>query len=134
MDILSRQAIAVLTVCFVGCAWGPTVFDCDQAFAVRAMDAAVAQWPDVGDVVDRLDVFCLPRGDVQSYSYCGRAKANDVDACLMWIGSDLGRARIYIADDAPVGAALLHELQHAHLWDDGGCPTHEESCGWEDYD
>lgn len=128
------RALAVLMLAFLpACGWGPAVFDCDDAKAAAGMREAVERWPDVDEVVGRLDVFCVDRFEINSFGYCGRAKASDVDACLMWIGSPMGRARMYVASDTPVDAAIVHEMQHAHLWEQpGACDTHQPSCGWEE--
>lgn len=126
------RALALLLL-LSGCSWGPAVFDCDEEMAKVGMAEAIHRWPDVEPVVQRLDVFCVSRFDIQSIAYCGRSGARDIDACTMKIGSSLGRARIYVADDVPVDAAVVHEMQHAHLWGEpDACASHSPACGWEE--
>ena len=119
---MKRLALLLLS----GCSdYGARSYDCDGDVDA-ALVAVVDRWPDVADVANRLDVFCETHERIAAPGRCAR----DVAACTPWIGTDTFRARVYIADDVDVTAALMHEGQHWHLWSTGACPTHTPDCGW----
>lgn len=110
------------------CGWGASYFDLDgvdvAAIEVAAVDLGV------GAVLDRGDFFGEPRADV------GRdCRSEHAEACVLWIGSAFSRARFFISNDDPgeVTPLVIHELQHAALWDrPNACASHSPDCGWVD--
>ncbi len=119
----------------VSCAWacGPSLFEC--AVGVDGVDRVVEnierQLPTIADIPSRLDVFCVDSATINATSHCGRSGASDIQACTMWLGSDRGRARVYVRHDVPVDAALAHEAGHWLLWEQpGACASHSAECGW----
>jgi hypothetical protein len=123
---------AILVGGALSCAQGPEVIGrCSPAGIDEALTEACEKWPETCEVGQRLDVHCVTAAEIESVGRCMRP----VDACTMWVGSEVSRARVYVREGVPVDAAIRHESQHWHLWSDydsNACETHDTSCGWED--
>ena len=124
--------VVVLASCAGPSAWGLRTFDVDDDAVAVGAAAAVARWPEVAPIVDRLDVFGIPRGDLRFE--CRRPDLRVVEGCALRPGSALSRARIYVAADAnDVAAIVEHELQHLRpsVWAlPDACGDHRPAC-WE---
>lgn len=114
---------------------GPAIFGCDdgaEADVEAGLASAASRWPDVADVVERLEVYC--GATLTDHGVCGRAKAKDVEGCAAWPGTAWAPGRIYVdgkADD--VGAIAEHQVQHLRprVWAlDDACADHRSSC-WD---
>lgn len=100
---------------------------CDVDDVSEALARVVTVQPDLIDVVDRMQVFCVD--DTATLSRCIR----DVDACTRWIGSPTTQGRTYAHHRVPVGNAIAHEAEHWRQMADGDCLSHGAECGF-DYD
>lgn len=128
--------ISVFLLLLVSCGGeGPRlVGHCVDDGVADAVDEVVERWPEVADVADRMDVHCVPRDRIDTFSRCGRSPAEDPEACTMWLGtSPVYRGRMYVVADESLSAFIRHEAQHWHLLlqSDDGCDTHTPDCGWE---
>jgi hypothetical protein len=111
-------------------------YDCDvtdiEAEATR--EIVLEEFPDVENVFDGMDVFCVE--DTDTFQTCARAGYEHTEGCTAWLGSGPYRGRVYLdLDEEDFDALMLHEAQHWHLMlvhDDDGCPTHEAACGWKE--
>jgi len=110
-------------------------YDCDvtadEVEATRAQ--AVARWPDVAAVFDRMDVHCVD--DTDTFQTCARAGYSHTEGCTMWLGNGPYRGKMFHDVDEDFTAATLEKAQHWHLMlfnGDEGCPTHEAACGWKE--
>lgn len=102
-----------------------------------ALAMAAEKWPDVADISDRTDVFCVSRDQLLSVSRCGMStvRKDTMTSCAMWPGTSAAhRGRIYIQNDVDAAKGSLHEISHLRpkTWKDpSGCQEHEASCGWD---
>jgi len=130
----TMRPIAFAALLFASCAQYPVVEGrCSPAGIEEALLDACEKWPETCDVGGRLEVFCVDAEAIRSESRCG-GRFRRLDACTMWLGtSTLYPARVYVREGVAVSAAIEHEAQHWHLWDDletNACETHDASCGW----
>lgn len=126
----------VAMVLLASCAHGPHVIDGSDVGVREAVSRSVARWPEVRDVAERLDVFVVTQEQIESPSRCGRAAARHrMTSCLMWLGSAVAPARMYVVEGEPVGPHVEHGLQHVHLRlldKTNDCASHSPACGWID--
>lgn len=130
-------AILLLSTAFAGCS-KTEVYNCTVGADVeQALALAAEQWPDVRDVVDRMDVFCVDKPSLDSVTHCGMStvRRETMTSCAMWPGtSPAYRGRMYILDTEDAAKHSIHEIHHfrPRVWNtDGGCQSHLPSCGWD---
>lgn len=109
----------VLTV-LAGC--GGAHPGCPDGEAEAALQAIAEARPEVADIADRMQVFCVD----DTTGGCLR----DVDGCTVGIGSTLAPGRMVARHGVPLDALVRHEAEHWYLWPTGACPSHDKSCGW----
>jgi hypothetical protein len=110
-------------------------FDCGVVDVEATRAQVVARWPDVAEVFDRMDIYCVD--DTNTFQTCATAGYARTESCTRGIGLGPHRGRMYADKNAAEGltALVIHEAQHWHLMlvhDDDGCPTHDAACGWKD--
>ncbi len=131
------RGVAVFALLVTNCAPSGLAFlDCDydSGEALAVVDAAVESWPDLVEVVDRLDVQCVEHIDAADRYTAGQAvdPGNAMWRGLINIDPRYNPQFLMAWDPTEVcGSALVHELQHFHLWDaDAYC--HDADCGWDE--
>lgn len=105
-------------------------FDCGVVDVEETRAVVVAEYPDVADVFDRMDVFCVE--DTDTFQTC---RGVHTEGCTLWLGSGPYRGKMFHDVDEDFTASVLEKAQHWHLMrinGDDGCPTHEAACGWKD--
>lgn len=105
-------------------------FDCGDVDVEETRAVVVEAYPDVAEVFDRMDVFCVD--DTDTYGTC---RGEHTEGCTMWIGGGPYRGKMFHDNDEDFTAATFEKAQHWHLMlvnGDDGCPTHEAACGWKD--
>ena len=114
-----RAGLAALAL--AGC-HGPRIYDCPEAEVRSGFAAVLAEYPEVGPFLDRLDFVCKP------YNPLPEAE------CVTW-GYGTGpipgqRAEVVVNVEYALECSV-HEPYHAALHAHGdGCPSHSEECGW----
>jgi hypothetical protein len=128
------KPLTILLVLLSACTM--RTYDCDvtdiEAEATR--EIVLDGFPDVADVFDNMDVFCVE--DTDTFQACARAGYEHTEACTSWMPNGPYRGRVYLdLGEEDFDALMLHEAQHWHLMlenTDEGCPTHDAACGWKE--
>jgi hypothetical protein len=130
--MLSRL-LAAFALLFCSCTM--RTFDCDVTVddveATRAQ--VVARWPDVAEVFDRMDVYCVD--DTNTFQTCATAGYARTEGCTMWLGNGPYRGKMFHDNGEPFTESVIEKAQHWHLMllnGDDGCPSHQSACGWVD--
>ena len=139
------KILALLAIPLISCGvpadlivqYGFEAFETTDDGIQQALDDCANQWADTRVVGERLDLFTVSEGVIKQNSYCGLSGAKEIQACTMWLGySDFPtqRARMYVLRGVSPSAAVRHECQHWHHWNNppDGCADHRAEC-W-DYD
>lgn len=109
-------------------------FDCGVVDVEAARVLVADEYPDVVDVYDRMDFFCVD--DTDTFQTCARGGYEHTESCMMWPGAGPYRGKTYLdLGGETFDALVMHEAQHWHLMllnGDDGCPTHDAACGWRE--
>ena len=127
------KPLTILLLLLASCTMRTNDCDVSDADVEETRATVVEAFPDVVDVFDRMDVYCVD--DTDTFQACGRAGYSETEACTAWLGSGSYRGRTFIDAGENFEASIAHEAQHWHLMlvnNDDGCPTHEAACGWKD--